>query len=329
MAQDNIYARMRNAQKGIPAGNTYALLDDDGTIGGLGPFKKFYLDAVSGVATNGGKSPANAVSTLAALYALLTEGDNDTGVVIGDGGTAASVRLSTAFVWDKDACNLVGITAPSLFSQRARIATLGSATAVPAFFTIASDGGLFANLSFVHDYDTDGDNQICLTLSGNRNVFQRCHFYGIAKGSDAGGRVLKITGQENLFEDCVIGVDTIDRSAANVSVEFASGAARNVFRNCIFPIRATATSPLGVKVAAAAGSDRFQVFENCIFWNHGTSVMSGLATLAASMGGYLLFKNCTMIRITEFGTDATSLGQIYVDGASSVAATSSIAVIPT
>jgi hypothetical protein len=40
-------------------------------------------------------------------------------------------------------------------------------------------------------------------------------------------------------------------------------------------------------------------------------------------------KDCTLVGITEFGTDATSRGQIYVDGASVVAATSGIAVNPT
>jgi hypothetical protein len=57
--------------------------------------------------------------------------------------------------------------------------------------------------------------------------------------------------------------------------------------------------------------------------------MSGLVTLPASAGGLLLMKDCTLVGITEFGTDATSRGQIYVDGASVVAATSGIAVNPT
>jgi hypothetical protein len=57
--------------------------------------------------------------------------------------------------------------------------------------------------------------------------------------------------------------------------------------------------------------------------------MSALATLPASAGGLLLMKDCTLVGITEFGTNATSLGQIYVDGAAATAATSGIAVNPT
>ena len=49
----------------------------------------------------------------------------------------------------------------------------------------------------------------------------------------------------------------------------------------------------------------------------------------ATLGGLLLFKDSTMVGITEFGTDATSRGQIYVDSGTVTAATSGIAVNPT
>jgi hypothetical protein len=57
--------------------------------------------------------------------------------------------------------------------------------------------------------------------------------------------------------------------------------------------------------------------------------MNGLATLPASAGGLLMMKDCSMVGITEFGTDATTRGQIYVDGGAPTAATSGIAVNPT
>ena len=94
----------------------------------------------------------------------------------------------------------------------------------------------------------------------------------------------------------------------------------------------SATSPLGIIVAAAAGSDRFQLFDRCLFMNaiqSTSSTMAGLSTLAASMGGLLLFKDVAMVGITEFGTDATSRGQCYVEGGTPTAATTGIAVNPT
>jgi hypothetical protein len=57
--------------------------------------------------------------------------------------------------------------------------------------------------------------------------------------------------------------------------------------------------------------------------------MSALSTLAASMGGLLLMKDSTMVGITEWGSNATSRGQIYVDGGTVTAATSGVAVNPT
>ena len=56
--------------------------------------------------------------------------------------------------------------------------------------------------------------------------------------------------------------------------------------------------------------------------------MSALGTLPASAGGLILFKDATLVGITEFGSDANSLGQMYVDGGTPTAATTGIAVNP-
>lgn len=62
--------------------------------------------------------------------------------------------------------------------------------------------------------------------------------------------------------------------------------------------------------------------------NHNTT-MTALCDLNATMGGYLLFVEPCLVRITGFGGDATDRGQIYVSGAVSAAATSGLAVAPT
>ena len=89
---------------------------------------------------------------------------------------------------------------------------------------------------------------------------------------------------------------------------------------------------LGYIGTGSGNMDRSNVFDSCIFDNavqSTSTTMSGLGTLAASAGGLLLFKDCTLVGITEFGTDATTRGQCYVDGAAPTAATSGIAVNPT
>jgi hypothetical protein len=40
-------------------------------------------------------------------------------------------------------------------------------------------------------------------------------------------------------------------------------------------------------------------------------------------------KDCTLVGISEFGTDATTRGQVYVDGGAPTAGSSGIAVNPT
>lgn len=281
------------------------------------PFKKIWLDPKNGSDYRNGKTLDTAVKTLAKAYALATAGQNDTILLVTDGTTASTARVDSAFTWAKNQTHLIGVAVDSLFSPRARIAPTGSTTAFANFFTVTATDCLFSNISIYQDFNTDTTNQIALTLSSAlRNVFKNCHIAGIAKGDDAGGRVLKLAAsEENVFEDCVIGLDTIDRNAANATIEFTTGSARNFFKHCIFPFRATATSPLLVKTAAAASLDRFNVFEECIVWNHGTSTIAGLCTMAASSGGFLAFIRPSLLNaITGFGTDATTRGQIVITG---------------
>lgn len=314
----------------------------------------FFVDPVNGSDGNEGTAPDNAFATLYQAHASMTAGKNDACILIGNGATSGTARLSTALaqtinsaatagtlVWSKNACHLIGVTAPTSVAQRARIAppsgtytqaTFGSGN----FVTVSAAGCYFANFSLFNGFSTGGVNQICWTDSGGRNCYYNVNFGGMAdaaSAADAGSRSLKIsTSGENTFVGCEIGVDTVARSAANASIEFSGGTPRNTFIGCNAPFQTSASTPLGIIVSAAAGIDRWQKFDNCSFINNVQSTsttMAGLSTLAASAGGLILMKNSTMVGITEWGTDATSRGQIYVDTGTVTAATSGIAVNPT
>ena len=317
----------------------------------------FWVDPANGSDSNLGLSPGagNAFATLYKAHSMMTAGKNDVCVLVGDGSTTGTARLSTALaqsvdssvtagtlVWSKNACHLIGMTAPTMVAQRARIAppsgtytvtTFGSAN----FVTVSASGCYFANFSLFNGFSTGGASQICWTQTGGRNYYNNVNFGGMGdagSAGDAGSRSVLLSGStgESTFVNCTLGLDTVTRSAANATLEIAGGNPRNNFINCNFPFMTSAATPLGIIVAAAAGSDRWQKFDRCTFINNvgsTSTTMSGLATLAASMGGLLLMKECTMVGITEFGTDATSRGQIYVDGAAPTAATSGIAVTPT
>lgn len=305
--------------------------------------------------SDGGTGDADSpYATLYQGYAQATASQNDVVVLVGNGAASGSARLSTALAasitssattgtltWAKNAVHLVGVCAPTNVAQRARIAppsgtytqsTFGSGN----FVVVTAAGCQFWNLSLFNGFSTGGTNQICWTDSGGRNYYNNVDFGGIAdaaSAADTGSRSLKIsTAGENTFENCTIGLDTVTRSVANASLEFAGATPRNSFKNCLFPFQTSAAGVLGIIGSGSGNMDRWQKFDRCMFVNNVQSTsttMSGLATLAASSGGLLAMKDSTLIGITEFGTDATSRGQIYIDGGTVTAATSGIAVNPT
>lgn len=318
----------------------------------------YWVDPANGYDGNAGTSPGagNAFATLYKAHSVMTAGNNDVCVLVGNGAASGSARLSTALAasvdstattgtltWSKNACHLIGMTAPTMIAQRARIAppstytqsTFGSGN----FIVISAAGCHFANFSIFNGFTTGGTNQIAMTVSGARNYFFNVDIGGMgdaASAADAGSRSLKIGSGgsgENTFESCYIGLDTITRSAANASVEFAGATPRNVFKNCIFPFMTSASTPLGFIGSGTGCIDRAQYFQNVAFVNmvqSTSTTMAGLGTLPASAGGLLMFDAlCSLTGITEFGTDATTRGQCYVDAAAPSASAGGITVNPT
>ncbi|TFH46936.1 MAG: hypothetical protein E4H01_09135 [Lysobacterales bacterium] len=298
------------------------------------------------------------MATLYQAHAKMTSGNNDVCVLIGNGAAGGSARLSAALatsidstatvgtlLWTKNACHLIGTGAPTMVGQRARIAppsgtytvtTFGAA----AFITVSGAGCIFSNISVFNGFSTGGAAQIAWTDTGQRNYYENMNIYGMAdttSAADAGSRSLKIGSGgngEHTFVNCVIGGDTVTRGAANASLEFAGATPRNTFKGCVFPMSASAATPLFGIGTGAGCVDRYQLFDNCIFINamdSGATALTGAFTLPASAGGSLVMKNCSLVGdgSANWGTDATTLAQMYVDGAAPTAGTSGLAVNPT
>lgn len=303
---------------------------------GFTPGNIIYCDpAATGLGPQDG-SVDHPYTSLADAYGKGRNAKNDVIVLVGNGSTGATARLSSAFTWAKDALHLVGVSSGVNISNRSRIAPTSGATAFAAFFTVSGNGCLFQNIQWFQGFATGTTSQICMTVTGGRNLFLNCHIAGMGdneSAQSAGSRNLKISGTgENMFVDSVIGIDTITRTVANASVEFASGTPRNQFVRCLFPIMTSSATTLGFLGSASGCIDRFTTFDNCQFINavqSTSTTMSGLGTLPASAGGLLLFKQSVLVGITEYGTDATTRGQCYIDGLTGAAATSGIAVNPT
>ena len=305
-------------------------------IGGIAgiPFtgNYYFVNYANGADGNEG-SPSNPMKTISGAYARCTAGNNDVIVIIGDGSTAATQRVDEAFTWAKNATHLVGITAPTGVAQRARIAPTSTTTAFANFITVSASGCYFANFSLFDGFDTGTTSQICWTDTGSRNCYENVAFGGMgdtASAQSTGSRSLKLSGSESTFRGCTFGLDTVTRTVANATVELAGACARNTFDRCTFPVQTSSATSVVVLATGAAAIDRWTIFRDCVFVNSVKSTstaMTGVAKLtSASAGGLLLFKNCTAVGIASFGYDATSVGQIYVDGAVPTGATTGIAV---
>jgi hypothetical protein len=189
----------------------------------------YFVDYVNGNDGNPG-SADEPLKTIYAAHALMQAGNNDVCVIVGDGTTAGTQRLSIAnaqvgdpaatvgtLVWDKDACHLIGMTAPTGISPRARLApettatltTFGSGTLV----SVTASGCYFSNFQAFSGYATGGANQLCWVDTGSRNYYQSVHFAGAGDTASAQAttsRSLVLDGaQESTFVGCTFGVDTV------------------------------------------------------------------------------------------------------------------------
>lgn len=277
---------------------------------------------------------------LTSAYGAGRTGKNDVIALVGNGASSGSARLSAGFTWAKNALHLIGVAAPGLSSQRARIAPTSGVTAFANFFTLSANGCYVQGVQFFQGFTTGTTSQICMTVTGDYNVFQNCHFAGMAdaeSANSAGSRNLKIGSAgsgENLFQDCTIGVDTIARTAANASIELAGGTPRNVFRRC-----QTLTYPTGSGSGALtilgtgnACVDRVNVFDDCLFLS---AIKSGSGTTMTVLGsfttnapgGLIALHKCMSIGSTKYG-DANFLANAYIDMAAPSSAAGGLAVNP-
>ncbi len=300
----------------------------------------YWVDPVNGADGNTGKKPTNAFQTLYAAHAACTSGNNDVVYLIGNGGTSATARLSTAnaqvvnsaattgtLTWSKNATHLIGIAAPTSISQRARIApptgvytqaTFGSGN----FVVVSGQGCYFSNFDVFNGFSTGGTNQICWTDSGGRNCYNNVNFQGMGDATSAastGSHSLLITGStgENTFTGCTIGLDTVSRSSGVSEMSIAAGSPRNRFESCIIETFAGAAGCFWLDIGAS-GIDRYVSFRDCIFTNPINSTATTMTvgmSINASPGGAVLMANC----MTYGATKVTTTGLAFTNLAAGAA----------
>jgi hypothetical protein len=240
----------------------------------FGPLSQIYLfDPVNGVAGNNGLSFEKPLKTLTAAAALQTSDQHDTACML---ASDAQDEPAAIVVWNKDHTHLIGLSGdlPGM-GQRCRVVGTAALDLV-RLLTLSGSGCIFKNLKF----SNEGDAATALgavLVSGDRNYFKNVMFAGMAHATPAAealGYSLTVSGEENYFEDCTIGLDTIVRGAANA--ELILSGKRNHFRRCIFQSNSVTAAKVLVRVDNSGGDLRYNIFEDCLFWNYTENWATGI-----------------------------------------------------
>jgi hypothetical protein len=295
------------------------------------PGNVYYVNPAVGADGNGG-TVNQPVATLTRALTLAKEGNNDVVVLVGNGLTTGTARLSSTLVWNKDATHLVGITAPSLFNQRARIAPPTTATVnINPLIDIQASGCIFDNFSIFQGIGQASTDEQLMTIEGSRNDFSNVAFGGMGHANGAaraGSYIIGLNGgSENTFVGCSIGLETVARSAANASVKLLAAGQRNDFINCVFDMYPTANSPLFLDASlAGALNGGTMMFQRCLFRGlisaAGGTQPSVTATVAAALNGDIYFDFCSTIaakyaastEVHVSGAAASGTGGVVTNG---------------
>ncbi len=279
-----------------------------------------------------GRRPSQAMKSLAGgggaatgLLPKVTTSRNDVVYFLGEGNASAactdyqsSTAATGALIWKYDMTHLIGQPIAQNFSPRSRVALLSTYNTAAPMVLWSANGCLCAFMSFFAG--VAGTNPTgCLNVQGSRNHFFRCHIAGIGNAANdiAGAYSLYVGGadsEENLFEQCVIGLDTIDRGGnANSEILLDHGCDRTVFRDCIILSRIKhATNHPQVKIGSAAvlSDPSFVLFERCLFINTWTGYGGTQTYIQAggsniTNGGQIIYKDCIA---TGIGTGFSAAG---------------------
>ena len=277
----------------------------------------------------------DAVATWTRALALVEADKNSIVYVYSEDNSASGTTdyQSATLTLNKDGVKYIGVNSGNLFAQRSRIAQLSTALAVGPLVTFSASNCFMSNISVYHGVDDSTSGVAAISVTGDRNHFYRCHFAGIGHDTmDTGNNCsLSLTGDENLFEECVIGLDTISRgTASNSEIYFpaAGDANRNVFKNCIITTFAGAATHQFI-VTGAGSLSRFQLFDNCTFVNDvaaTASTMTEAFDVSATQGGSIVLKDCVLVGCTEW--EAGDAGNVFCCGPIGAAATTGIAIEP-
>lgn len=264
----------------------------------------FFVDPDDGNNVNDGLTPATAVASLATAYGKTTADKHD---VVWFMGTDSSVTPSSSITWANDFTHLIGLSSglPGL-GQRCRV--VGNATNdLTPVITFSGKGCIVRNMQFYNGKDADSDSG-CVIVSGHRNEFTNCMIAGMAHATPAaraGSYSLTVSGVENFFERCYIGLDTITRAAANAEVVISGS--KNQFWDCTVASKSDTAGHFAVKISGAGT----HTFKDCLFHNASVNWAQSLTdafNVTASATHYIILSgDCQFVGYTGVADTVTHI----------------------
>jgi hypothetical protein len=291
-----------------------------------GPFvtqgNVWWVKPFTGSDQNDGKSAASAFKTLLFALAAATANQNDIVLFCAEGSTIANTTdfQSATLDWNKDLVHLIGVNnqASSSFSRVAFLSTYATASNL---FTLSGNGCLISGVEFSEGVTSTAPTG-CFLVTGSRNHIVNCHIQmAAAANAIAGSYQIKLSGcSDNVFEDCLIGNDTITQGAAAnalLQLDGTAASSRNEFRRCSWFMKtSSATNTVFMRVPATSMAGfllfRDNVFMNSIDAASPSTQLTQAAVIVASGGSVILAGYTSMIGATDW--NATDAGNVYGAG---------------
>lgn len=291
--------------------------------GSIPPFQGNYwfVKPSSGSDANDGKSPSTAFKTLSQALSAATASNNDVVFLYAESNSASGTTdyQSEALDWNKDMVHLIGVNAGAQIGQRSRIAQLSTVKTIENLFTVSADACLIANIEVFQGVSSStATSPVAVTISGERNHIVNCQFSGNGDtgGSTdtAGARSLVVSGAENTFEKCYIGLDTVIR-ATQIAEVTVGDIARTIFNDCFFN---TYTSLSTFKMVTYSAPDRFVLFKggliNAVLNITSAVAPTGALAAATSVNGQIILVNCPVIGFADVATADDTKILVYGSG---------------
>ncbi len=273
----------------------------------------YYLDPANGSDNFDGMSPERGFKTLTAAYAALTDNNNDILFYIAG---SSSISLSAAFTWGKSYTHFIGLAAPTMFNSRARIFQADAATGLSPLITISGSGCIWKNIYVSQGVD-DATSLVCVSVTGDRNWFYRCHFAGGVHESNNIDNCasLQLTGgDENTFDECVFGISTIKAETGSNVLRITTQSARDVFKDCIFHclIDSDGAAAALVELTTTTSVLMFMMFIRCIFLSQSDDKTTSMTSAFVIPSNHtatttLILQDCVGLGFSKWDADDRNL----------------------